>query len=147
MSEVKIHFSIESRLDRVRLLRAAVRAVAAELGCDESTCFQIQLGLTEAVNNVIEHAYHFHPDRRVNVNIEAAQGYIELRITDNGVPFPLECEAKSLDAAAHVPDPLDGEHHERGRGLWIIHQTMDSVKFDRIDGRNHLLLRKNYLLV
>ncbi len=147
MSEAKIHFSIESRLDQVRLLRAAVRAIADELGCDESTCFQIQLGLTEAVNNVIEHAYHFQPDCRVNVDIETALGFIELQITDNGVPFPLECEAKLLDADAHFPDPLDGEHGERGRGLGIIHQTMDSVKFDRSEGKNHLLMRKNYLLV
>lgn len=142
MSGFRIQLSIESRLDQVLLLRTAVRAIAAELGFDESTCLEIQLGVTEAVNNVIEHAYNSSPDRRVAVDLETGPAFLELWITDDGLPLPLDSLQKCLVDPSPLPESGEGELNDRGRGLWIIRKTMDSVIFDRKDGQNQIHLSK-----
>jgi serine/threonine-protein kinase RsbW len=142
LSRSRIQLSIESRLDQVCLLRTAVRAIAAELGFDESSCLEIQLGVTEAVNNVIEHAYHGHPGCRVALDIDTGPDFLDLRITDDGAPLPLDYLTKCLGEPSPFPEPGDAEQSDRRRGLWIIRQIMDSVRFDRKDGKNHLYLSK-----
>ncbi len=142
MRKSRIQLSIESRLDQVSLLRSAVRAIAGELGFDESSCLEIQLGVTEAVNNVIEHAYKSYPDFRVALDIDTGPDFLELWITDDGAPLPVDYLTKSIGELALSPEPSDAEPSDRGRGLWIISRTMDSVTFDRNDGRNHLHLSK-----
>jgi anti-sigma regulatory factor (Ser/Thr protein kinase) len=142
VSRSRIQLSIDSQLDQVCLLRTAVRAIAAELGFDESTCLEIQLGVTEAVNNIIEHAYHFHPERRVAVDIDGGPDSLDLRITDDGAPLPLDELAKAFREGSPFPELSDSEQSDRGRGLWIIRQTMDAVTFDRINGKNHLHLSR-----
>jgi serine/threonine-protein kinase RsbW len=142
MNRSRIQLTIESRLDQVCLLRTAVRAIAAELGFDESTCLAIQLGFTEAVNNVIEHAYHSSPDRLVAVDVEGGPDFIELWITDDGTPLPLDALERCLSDTSAFPESGDAEQEDRGRGLWIIRQTMDLVAFERKDGKNRLHLSK-----
>lgn len=142
VSGSRIQLSIESRLDQVLFLRTAVRAIAAELGFDESTCLEIQLGVTEAVNNVIEHAYNCSPDRRVAVDLETGSDLLEVWITDDGLPFPIDSLQKCLGDDPLSPESGVEELSDRGRGLWIIRQTMDSVMFDRKDGKNQLHLSK-----
>ncbi len=119
-----------------------MRAIAAEVGFDESSCLQVQLGITEAVNNVIEHAYKFYPDRRVAIDIDTGPDFLDLHITDDGAPLPVDYLTKCLGEPSRFREPADAENSERGRGLWIIRQTMDSVTFDRNDEKNHLYLRK-----
>lgn len=142
MTRSRIQLSIESRLDQVCLLRTAVRAIAAELGFNESTCLEIQLGVAEAVNNVIEHAYQFRPDHRVAVDIDCGPCFFNVRITDDGAPLPLDALAKAFGEPSPFAEPGDDEQCDRGRGLWIIRQTMDTATFDRSDGQNHLRLSK-----
>lgn len=141
MNRSKIQLSIDSRLDQVALLRTAVRAIAEELGFDETTCLQIQLGISEAVNNIIEHAYKFRPDSRIALDIDSGPDTLEVQITDDGAPLPLEYLAHCLDQPLPFPE-VEAEQHDRGRGLWILRQTMDSVAFDRQGGSNHLHLSK-----
>lgn len=142
MLRFRIQLSIESRLDQVRLLRSAVGAIAEEVGFDESGCYEIQLGVTEAVNNIIEHAYELYPDRFIAVDIDTGPDGFDLNITDDGAPLPVEYLAQSRGDAPPFLDPGDSEQLDRGRGLWIICQIMDSVEFDRKNGKNHLHLRK-----
>lgn len=119
-----------------------MRAIAAEAGFDESSCLEVQLGITEAVNNVIEHAYKFYPDRRVAIDVDTGPDFLDLHITDDGAPLPVDYLTKCLGEPLRFGEAGEAENSERGRGLWIICQTMDSVIFDRNGERNHLYLRK-----
>ncbi|MEV4643011.1 SpoIIE family protein phosphatase [Actinoplanes sp. NPDC049548] len=114
----------EERLERaigadpiqIALLRKDMRGWLASHGIDEDTTQAVLLACSEAVANAIEHGYRNDPFGIVDVTAVVSAEAIEIRVTDRG------------DWRASREDEV------RGRGLRLIHQTMDDVTFDRTDG-------------
>lgn len=114
----------EERLERaigadpiqIALLRKDMRGWLASHGIDEDTTQAVLLACSEAVANSIEHGYRNDPFGIVDVTAVVSAEAIEVRITDRG------------DWRVPQGDEV------RGRGLRLIHQTMDEVTFDRTDG-------------
>jgi serine/threonine-protein kinase RsbW len=130
-----IMLAIESCLDHVYLVGAAVRGIAREAGLDEHRASQVELAVVEGVNNAIEHAYRNVPGRRVEVVVEVAERRLTIEIADCGVAMEWATECAAAAARA-VADPLaDG-----GRGLMIIRELMDEVDYRSDGGRNVLSL-------
>ncbi|MFI7597324.1 SpoIIE family protein phosphatase [Actinoplanes sp. NPDC049681] len=114
----------EERLERaigadpiqIALLRKDMRGWLASHGIDEDTTQAVLLACSEAVANAIEHGYRNDPFGIVDVTAVVSPEAIEVKITDRG------------DWRVPHGDEV------RGRGLRLIHQTMDEVTFDRTDG-------------
>jgi anti-sigma regulatory factor (Ser/Thr protein kinase) len=90
----------------------------------------------EAVNNAIEHAHHYQPDKSVTVRVRLNTDNLQFVIVDEGARFDF---AAALAAAAPAPD---GEEPERGRGLKIIQGLMDVVRYERKNETNQITLVK-----
>ncbi len=98
----------------------------------------IELAVTEACNNIIEHAYHFSTDRRIWISVFRERDRVVFRIEDEAEHFyspslvrpPPETGSCSGSALEAVP--------ERGRGVYLIHAVMDEVRYVRIGNRNRL---------
>jgi len=134
-----IELCIDSRLDNLDLLGAAVSGLAASLGFDESERYHLELCAVEAVSNSILHAYRGVPGRPVRVRITVSDERIEMRVADQGTPIP---EERRAPADLEVdPADLDGLT-EGGRGIFLMHSLMDEVTFGVEDGWSFVALTK-----
>ena len=102
----------------------------------EELNFNLNLVLEEAVSNVILYAYSKEVQKEIN---------LLANISDNNLIFVLTDSGKEFDPTK-VPDAdvtLSAEEREiGGLGIFLIRQIMDTVEYQRIDGKNVLTMRK-----
>lgn len=110
--------------ETVRLLVEPARA--------EPLCAQVDVCLTEAITNAIQHAHRSDASKPLNVSIHFENGLLTLRVFDTGPGFDIES----------VPEPAFDELKEHGRGLFIIRSSMDSLTYLPVPGGNVLEMTK-----
>ncbi len=101
------------------------------------TMSQLELLVTEAVTNVIEHAYPGRTDENITVSVDFDRDDVVIRVVDNGRPSPtVECYNNAqLPDASTLP--------ENGWGMGLINTIADQVRVERCDGQNTTVLLKN----
>ena len=111
---------IQSRLDAVADARrwATERIRAARLG--EAVIFSVELALSEALTNVIRHAYGGDENQEVRLSLVIDDEKLSLTIRDFG---------KKFDPISYIPPDLDVPA-EGGYGVYLIHELMDQVIYD-----------------
>jgi serine phosphatase RsbU (regulator of sigma subunit)/anti-sigma regulatory factor (Ser/Thr protein kinase)/ABC-type transporter Mla MlaB component len=116
-----LRLDLPGELDSVTAARRGLGAWLDQLGVGPDDRDALQLAVTEAVTNAVEHAYP--PDRRGPVQIEAAlcdDGHLECRITDHGEwkpPDPaLAHRGHGLMVAGHMVDDMTVSHAPREAG-------------------------------
>lgn len=82
----------------------------------------ILISLTEAVNNAVIHGNHCDECKCVHVEVEVQPQSLTLTVRDEGCGFD----------PANVDDPTLPENIAKagGRGIFLIHQLCDRVRFD-----------------
>jgi serine/threonine-protein kinase RsbW len=101
-----------------------MKHVSQSCGALESDHDQIELALREALANAVRHGCKNDPSKNVHCTVGCDQvGDMIIVVRDGGEGF----------APHEVPSPLVGEnlfsHH--GRGIFLINQLMDEVRFDK----------------
>jgi len=121
---------------RVRDISPAVdriMKVVAQMECSQGKEFEIRTGLQEALANAVVHGCGEDPDKKVQVCVgcDEARGMI-IVVRDPGEGFDPQ----------ELPSPLVGQHlySEHGRGIYLINQLMDEVRFER--GGTEIWMRK-----
>ncbi len=94
--------------------------------------YHLNLVLTEALANVINHANNCDPDKEIKISISASDKDLIIKVFDQGEGFDIEALAK-LKAST-------GD--EGGRGIQIIYKLMDQVRYFRQDNENILEMTK-----
>jgi len=128
--------TMPGRLDALSSVRGFVRDFSARAGLSpekNDAVSRIELGLDEAIANVVRHGYH-HPEHGpIHIRAEAFPDQILFLIDHWGKAFS--------DLLAHEPS-FDGSQ-SNGFGLHIIQQCFDEVNYlrDRA-GRNRIRLLK-----
>ncbi len=97
---------------------------------------ELRLGLQEALVNAAKHGNHLDPKKVVSVRYARADGYYWWIISDQGQGFeePKACSYPSGDSYlldAHVVSDC-------GRGLYILHQVFDQVRWSNDGKEVHL---------
>ena len=124
-------------VSRVPELNEFIASIAQKLEMDPMMTGQVQLAVEEAVVNVMNYAY---PDgMRGFVTIKAMSDGHELRLVviDSGVAFDPTGKEKA-DVTLSVEDRPIG-----GLGIFLVRELMDSINYERVDGRNILMMIKN----
>lgn len=124
-------------IGRVPELNAFIESIAERLEMDSAMTSQVQLAVEEAVVNVMNYAY---PEKgRAFVTVKAMSDGHELRLVviDSGVPFDPTKKEKA-DTSLSVEDRPIG-----GLGIFLVRELMDSINYERVDGRNILMMIKN----
>jgi phosphoserine phosphatase RsbU/P len=128
---------ISSDLKELARARAFVREFCRTLSdppMGENAVNQLELAITEAASNVMEHAYGGRTDQQILLDAEAWPDRVLFRLHHLG---------ESFDPDAVKPPVFDGTQ-DGGFGVYIIAQSVDEVRYDRDErGRNRISLVKN----
>lgn len=111
-----------------------IMRVVKEMGCAEGQEFDIELALREALANAIKHGGKNDPSKQIEccVACDREQGMLII-VRDPGRGF----DPKEL------PSPLRGENlfSTHGRGIFLINQLMDEVRFEKGGTEIHMVKR------
>ena len=110
-----------------------IMAVVRDMGCAEGKEHQVELSVQEAIANAVVHGCEGDPQRSVQVSVacDEDRGMI-IMVRDPGTGFDPE----------RIPSPLLGENlfASHGRGIYLINQLMDEVRFEK--GGTEIHMRK-----
>lgn len=108
------------------------RALDSYTGDREALAYHLNLVLTEAMVNAIEHTASTDSQKTVRVCIYIADKDLRIRVYDEGQGFDLDA----------VPMPDFNQPSERGRGIFLIRTLMDGVAYRRTECGNVLEMYK-----
>jgi sigma-B regulation protein RsbU (phosphoserine phosphatase) len=101
-----------------------------------AVAIQMNLAMEEAVVNVMSYAYPVDTVGNVTITAESDGEQLQFTIIDSGTPF-------DPTAKEEVDTTLSAEERPiGGLGIHLVRQLMDSINYERIDGKNVLTLRK-----
>ena len=133
---------IDSNLADVSLAAVAVHAICLHAGLDQSHASLVELSIVEAVTNSIKHAYLGEPGHKVVVDISVSEEALRFDLYDTGRSMSSEQEKKLVQGRGIAEQEYADRTiiPENGRGIEIIHRTMDRVEYNRESDCNHLIL-------
>ena len=101
-------------------------------GDREKLAYDLNLVLTEAMANAIQHANEGDPAKEVHIEISIVSQRLIIRVFDFGQGFAVE---KYIEPR----HPLD----EHGRGIYLIHTIMDETSYKPTEKGHVLEMIKN----
>ncbi len=101
-----------------------VMAAVHEMECSAGKEFEIEVALTEALANAVEHGCGHDPGKTVEVWVgcDPARGLL-IVVRDPGHGFD----------PSQIPSPIEAEklYSDGGRGVYLINRLMDHVQYER----------------
>ena len=127
---------IKNDIAEICKLAIFIEELSEELALAPELTFNLNLALEEAVSNVILYAYGEEKQKEIT---------LLANMSDNNLTFVLTDYGKEFDPTK-VPDAdvtLSAEEREiGGLGIFLIRQIMDTVEYQRMDGKNVLIMGK-----
>ncbi len=130
--------ALKNDVRQVPKLGEFIKGVMGQLNVDSKLAGKLRLAVEEAVVNAMEYAYPSGQEGNVTIRVQANGQRIKFIISDEGVPFDPTAAAKA-DTSLSVEDRPIG-----GLGIMLVRELMDSINYEREEGRNILTLRKVY---
>ena len=126
---------VSSELKQLRCARGFVREFCARAPdplLDDDSLGALELAVTEAVSNIIIHAYDRRGDQRIHLKAESFPGCVSFTLRHSGKPF-----------FSSPPSSLPHASRESGFGIYLIDHNVDGVRYYRDKlGRNCIALLK-----
>ncbi len=127
---------LENDVRQVTALNDFVKRVSGQLNIAPSVLKSIRLAVEEAVVNVMDYAYPANVVGKIKIRALSDGETLEFVISDSGVAFD-PTEALEADTSLSANDRPIG-----GLGILLVRELMDSINYERINGRNVLTLKK-----
>ena len=117
-----------------RAVDFVMRRCVGCVGDDRRLRLHFRVGLTEALSNAMLYGNAEDPEKRVRVEVCVGEADIRVRIRDEGNGFDPQ----------GVPDPTAPPNLEKpgGRGIFLMRQLLDEVRFNDEGNCVTLVLRK-----
>lgn len=129
--------TLSNDLKQVPELNSFVKSVGERLNLEPSLSSQLMLAVEEAVVNVMSYAYPIGSVGEISVDARATEQSLKFIITDEGKAFDPTIGGNA-DITLSVEDRPIG-----GLGILLVKKLMDSVNYERINGKNVLTLKKD----
>lgn len=133
---LKQTITLPNDVQEVPKLAAFVDEVCEALDIGMATAMQLNLAMEEAVVNVMDYAYPVGTYGDVTILAHANDDCLEFVISDTGTPFD-PTQKEEVDTTLSVEERRIG-----GLGIHLVRKIMDSISYERVDGKNVLSLRK-----
>lgn len=115
-----------------------MKSITEKLNIEKSLARQLRLAVEEAVVNVIDYAYPVGQEGEIEIRVMSDGKSLKTVIVDSGVAFDPTAVEKA-DTTLSVEDRQIG-----GLGILLVREMIDSVNYERIEGKNYLTLTKAY---
>ena len=130
------HITLPNDVQATTELGMFVEEVCENVGFDMGTTSKLNLAIEEAVVNVMNYAYPAGTKGDVDIDAEADDEQLKFVISDSGTPFD-PTQKGEVDTTLSAEERGIG-----GLGIHLIRQIMDSINYERVDGKNVLTLHK-----
>ena len=131
--------TFNAALDQLDDVLGFVDGQLDEIACPMKSRMQVQIAVEEIFVNIASYAYAPETgEMQIDYQLSDDSKTFTVVIADKGKEFnPLEREDPDINA------PLE-EREIGGLGLFLVKKTMDEVKYERIDNKNVLMLKKRF---
>ena len=113
-----------------------MKSILEKLDIEKSLARQLRLAVEEAVVNVVDYAYPAGQEGEIEIRLMSDGKSLKTVIIDSGVAFDTTA-VEQTDTTLSVEDRQVG-----GLGILLVRKMMDSVNYERIEGKNVLTLTK-----
>jgi len=128
--------TLQNDIHQISQLNEFVKGYLTQVGLENSAIRKLQLAIEEVVANVMDYAYPIGTCGDIKVDMFANERRVKVVVSDEGVVFdPTVVPAVDTSMAAE-------ERPVGGLGILLTRELVDSVNYERVDGRNILTLRK-----
>ena len=132
----EIDASIRNRREELERVRDAVDRLGAECRLAAGVVEDMQVALDEVLTNILNYAYTDQGEHQIRIRLRIVDGALEAMVEDDGKPFnPLQIAAPDTQASLR-------ERKIGGVGVHFVKNLMSAVSYDRVDGRNRLVLKR-----
>ncbi len=128
--------SLKNDIHEVSKLNAFQKSFYEKLDIEKSLARRLQLAVEETVVNVIDYAYPLGINGDITVKMMWNGNTLKIVVVDTGVMFD--------PTLVETPDTslMVEERRVGGLGIHLVRKLMDSVNYEREDGKNILTLVK-----
>jgi serine/threonine-protein kinase RsbW len=125
LKDGKYSYSFPSDIKYLEIAEQNIVKVAEECGFNSSDVDDICIAATEIINNAIHHGNKDDKSKNVLLMIQVSDDIFRLVVRDEGDGFD----------PAEIKDPLSPENllSEGGRGVYLAHNLMDRVEYNKLD--------------
>ena len=127
---------LQNDIQQVPLLAQFVDEVCEAAGIDMATAMKLNLAIEEAVVNVMNYAYPQGTVGDINIEVQVDNNQLEFIISDSGTPFDPTTKAEVDTTLSAEERPIGG------LGIHLVRNIMDSINYERVNGKNILALIK-----
>jgi serine/threonine-protein kinase RsbW len=139
----QVRFTIPATLPNVGSIAESLKSFM-EGHLPEETCHAIEIGVVEALTNIVSHGYKHNGEAVIELSFSHSESSALVEITDRGTPIPHEelerntAEVFSFDENDIANLPVGG------MGLSLIKQVFDAVRYETEQGANRLTMAKRF---
>lgn len=127
---------LQNEVAEISKLAIFIEELGEEFGLSSELVFNLNLVLEEAVSNVILYAYPKEEHQIISLIARKKDNQLIFVLTDSGKEFD-PTQAPDADITLSAEDRPIG-----GLGIFLIRQIMNTVEYQRIEGKNVLTLGK-----
>lgn len=137
LDENVLEIALDNELQEIAGVAAQVDAFCEARGLSPDVAYAVNLSVDEILTNSISYGYDDDETHRIEVVVRMEADSLVVVITDDSAPFDV-----SAGSQADVESGLE-DRDIGGLGIFLVHQMMDKVEYERVDGRNVVTLTKH----
>jgi len=130
---------INAVLTEVSDLVVQVIDTLKSLKIPQNTKSDIEIALSEALTNIVKHAYNYQKDQKIILYLYKSDKEIIIKLID----FAPKSEINFNKKLEYDPDDSDSLP-EGGMGIFLMNKCMTSISLERTDNKNILIMKKKY---
>ena len=129
---------LKNDVHEVTRFSSFIKSVTEKLGIETPLARKLRLAVEEAVVNVIDYAYPVGTEGEITIKMMSDGNKLHCQIIDTGVPFDPTKKEKA-DTTLSIEERQIG-----GLGIFLVRELMDTINYERVDGKNILTLIKTF---
>ena len=131
-----LEIALANDLQELAGVAEKIDAFCEEREISPEIAYAVNLSIDEILTNTISYGYDDDEPHRIEIVLRRQGDSLVVAIVDDSAPFDLS-ETPEADVEATLEDRDVG-----GLGLFLVHQMMDGVEYERAEGRNIVTLTK-----
>lgn len=137
LDENVLEIAIDNRLEEIAGVAAKVDAFCEGHDLSPDAAYAVNLSIDEILTNAISYGYDDDEPHRIEITVRVEADSLVVVVKDDSAAFDLSDAGAQADVETGLEDREIG-----GLGIFLVHQMMDEVGYERVDGRNVVTLTK-----